>query len=52
MYIGNGLVIHASMPGVPITVVPLDRAGPNAGGPPRAALIRGEPRRRSAVSPR
>jgi cell wall-associated NlpC family hydrolase len=32
MYIGNGLVIHASMPGVPITVVPLDKAGPNASG--------------------
>lgn len=32
MYIGNGLVIHASMPGVPITVVPLDRAGPNPSG--------------------
>jgi len=32
MYVGNGLVIHASMPGVPITVVPLDKAGPNASG--------------------
>jgi len=32
MYVGNGLVIHASMPGVPITVVPLDRAGPHPTG--------------------
>lgn len=32
MYIGNGLVLHASMPGVPIKVVPLDKAGPDATG--------------------
>ncbi len=32
MYLGNGLVLHASMPGVPITVVPLDKAGPNPTG--------------------
>ncbi len=32
MYIGNGLVMHASMPGVPLKVVPLEKAGPNATG--------------------
>ena len=32
MYVGDGLVLHASMPGVPIKVVPLDAAGPNATG--------------------
>jgi len=32
MYVGHGMVIHASMPGVPIKVVPLDAAGPNATG--------------------
>lgn len=32
MYVGDGLVVHASMPGVPIKVVPLHRAGPNAVG--------------------
>src|SRR5664280_2046534 len=32
MYVGNGLVLHASMPGVPITVVPLAAAGPNPNG--------------------
>ena len=32
MYVGNGLVLHASMPGVPIKVVPLAAAGPNPTG--------------------
>ncbi len=32
MYVGDGLVVHASMPGVPIKVVPLDAAGPDATG--------------------
>ena len=32
MYVGHGMVVHASMPGVPIKVVPLDAAGPNATG--------------------
>jgi peptidoglycan DL-endopeptidase CwlO len=32
MYVGDGLLLHASMPGVPIKVVPLDGAGPNATG--------------------
>jgi cell wall-associated NlpC family hydrolase len=32
MYVGHGMVIHASMPGVPIKVVPLDAAGPDATG--------------------
>lgn len=32
MYIGDGLVVHASMPGVPIKVVPLDKGGPNPTG--------------------
>ena len=32
MYVGNGLVLHASMPGVPIKVVALAAAGPNPTG--------------------
>ena len=32
MYVGNGNVLHASMPGVPIKVVPLAAAGPNPAG--------------------
>ncbi|HYN74220.1 MAG TPA: C40 family peptidase [Nakamurella sp.] len=32
MYVGSGLVLHASMPGVPIKVVPLAAAGPNPAG--------------------
>ncbi|AZI57788.1 NlpC/P60 family protein [Nakamurella antarctica] len=32
MYVGMGLVLHASMPGVPIKVVDLYRAGPNPTG--------------------
>ena len=32
MYVGNGMVLHASMPGVPIKVVPLDASGPNPTG--------------------
>ena len=32
MYVGDGMVLHASMPGVPIKVVPLDAAGPNPTG--------------------
>ena len=28
MYVGDGLVLHASMPGVPIKVVPLDARRP------------------------
>gem|GEM_PF-283236 len=32
IYVGNGLVLHASMPGVPIKVVPLAAAGPNPNG--------------------
>ena len=35
MYVGDGKVLHASMPGVPIKVVPLAAAGPNPTGPPR-----------------
>ena len=32
MYVGDGKVLHASMPGVPIKVVPLAAAGPNPTG--------------------
>jgi cell wall-associated NlpC family hydrolase len=32
MYVGNGKVLHASMPGVPIKVVDLAAAGPNPTG--------------------
>ncbi len=32
MYVGDGRVLHASMPGVPIKVVPLAAAGPNPTG--------------------
>ncbi len=32
MYVGMGLVLHASMPGVPIKVVDLYKAGPNPTG--------------------
>jgi cell wall-associated NlpC family hydrolase len=32
MYVGDGNVLHASMPGVPIKVVPLAAAGPNPTG--------------------
>lgn len=32
MYIGFGLVVHASQPGVPVKVVPLDKAGPQPWG--------------------
>lgn len=32
MYVGNGRVLHASMPGVPIKVVDLAAAGPNPTG--------------------
>jgi cell wall-associated NlpC family hydrolase len=32
MYVGDGRVLHASMPGVPIKVVPLSAAGPNQTG--------------------
>lgn len=32
MYVGDGKVLHASMPGVPIKVVPLEAAGPNPTG--------------------
>ena len=32
MYVGDGKLLHASMPGVPIKVVPLAAAGPNPTG--------------------
>jgi cell wall-associated NlpC family hydrolase len=32
MYVGYGLVVHASMPGIPIRVVPLEKAGPRPTG--------------------
>lgn len=31
MYIGDGLIIHASTFGVPVKIIPLDKAGPIAG---------------------
>ena len=44
MYVGDGLVLHASMPGVPIKVVPLDAAGPNADRSRRQPLTPSDPR--------